>query len=338
MRPLAVLGLVIGATFAACGGDDGGASPTGSDTTGPTGTSAPSQTPVTRPVGEDAAIWADVLRATAGNVSPVLRPTALPQGLDTVWLDVLDAPSDAHSFVVGYSGRGKLLHVGVGLFNPPPAGPGGSQALVQMRGLQCAWEKGKECVLQVGDSANRKSGVSLWWSEPGTWIAEPGGTPQDSLFYLIWSEGISEQEVMDFAESLRPAAAGAAATTPASAGAVDTFVLLSFRRVDPDADPKGDGPVYIVNRELSIRTHSSSVKRIEVVAGIGSQDVAASATVFPDAAGYATATLTLPKAGIPYVVQGYGISVDQSAGDMVYGDERAVPAAPLRVMAEGPYY
>ncbi|HSP56580.1 MAG TPA: hypothetical protein VLS25_13445 [Dehalococcoidia bacterium] len=32
MRPLAVMGLIIGVAFAACGGDDGGASPTGSAT------------------------------------------------------------------------------------------------------------------------------------------------------------------------------------------------------------------------------------------------------------------------------------------------------------------
>ena len=331
MRRLAVLGLLLGIAFAACGGDDG-ASPAGSATGGPTGTSGPSQTAVTRPVGDDAEIWAEVLRATAGNVSPVLRPAVLSQGLDTVWLDVLDAPSDAHSFVVGYSGRGKLLHIGVGLFNPPPVGPGGSQKPVQMRGLPCTSEKGKQCVLQVGDSANRKSGVSLWWNEPGTWIAEPGGAAQDSLFYLTWSEGISEQEVIDFAESMRPASA----PTPASAGSVDTFVLLSFQRIDANADPKGGGPLYIVNRDISIRIHSSAVKRIEIVAGIGSQDVAASATVFPDADGYATATLTLPEADVPYVVQGYGVSVDQSIGDMVYGNERAVSAGALRVMAEGP--
>ena len=47
MRPLAVLGVLIGVAFAACGGDDGGTSPTGSGTAGPTETPAASTATVT---------------------------------------------------------------------------------------------------------------------------------------------------------------------------------------------------------------------------------------------------------------------------------------------------
>ncbi len=201
--------------LAACGGDDQPEpSPSASARVAvvspkdfPTAhaTSTPRRLP-TRPAGDDAEIWGIILSATAGNVSPVLRPASLPVGFETVSIPEPAARADAHSFVVEYSGPGKWLRIGAGAFNPPPAGPGGSQQQVQIRGLQCTPEKGRDCVLQLKEGANPKDGVWLWWNEPGSWVAEPGGARLESVFYLISAHGVDPQDVMAVAESLRPAA------------------------------------------------------------------------------------------------------------------------------------
>ncbi len=216
MRPIAVLGMLIGVAFAACGGDDQPApSPSASarvavvsPTDLPTAHASSTPRPLpTRPASDDTEIWGIILSATARNISPVLRPAALPDGFETVSIPEPADRADAYSFIVEYSGPGKWLRIGAGAFNPPPAGPGGFQQQVQIRGLQCTPDKGRDCVLQVKDSANPKDGVWLWWNEPGEWLAEPGEAVRNSVFYLVSAHGVEPTDVMTTAESLLPAAA-----------------------------------------------------------------------------------------------------------------------------------
>jgi hypothetical protein len=205
-----VLLVAVAALTAACQGAKTPAKPTArlTPSTGSSGTTvtpSPEPSPV-RPVGEDEEIWDLVVAGTSGYISPILRPTALPEGLETVTIDDLrgDAPS---GFVVEYGGTGKRLNIGVGMFNPPPPGPGGHQEAVKLRGLECnPEEKGKECILEVNDDANPKERVWLWWNEPGRYVVEGGGAPLDTVFYLVSAEGLDPQEVMTVAESLQPTA------------------------------------------------------------------------------------------------------------------------------------
>jgi len=204
---LAGLGLLLTvlALAAACSGEVAPAAPTSSltpSTSGTPVTPTPEPSPI-KPVAEDAEIWHLVVAATSGYISPILRPTALPEGLESVTIGEPNA--DAHLFVVEYAGPGKRLRIGAGMFNPPPPDPGGHGEAVKLRGLECIPEvKGKECILQVNDDANPKERVWLWWDEPGRFVAEGGGRPLDSVFYLVTAEGLDPQEVMTVAESLRP--------------------------------------------------------------------------------------------------------------------------------------
>jgi len=205
---LAGLGLLVTvlALAAACRGEKTPAAPTApltpsTGTSGATVTPRPEPSPI-KPVAEDGAIWDLVLAATSGNISPILRPTAIPDGLETVTIG--DPKGDPHLFVVEYAGPGKRLRIGAGAFNPPPPGPRGHQEAVKLRGLQCIPEKGEECVLQVNDDANPKERVWLWWNEPGRSVLDGGGPPLNSVFYLVVAEGLDPQEVMTVAESLQP--------------------------------------------------------------------------------------------------------------------------------------
>ena len=145
---------------------------------------------------QDQAVWDRVVGLTADNISPILRPTTLPAGLDTVTLREPPNKLDPHLFVVEYSGPEKLLLVGAGAFNPPPPGPGGYQRVVTVRGQQG--------IIQVNDAANPKERVWLWWNEPGSWVVQAGGRAIDSVFYLVVAEGLDLEEVIAVATSLQP--------------------------------------------------------------------------------------------------------------------------------------
>jgi len=204
---LAGLGLLVTvlALVAACGGEKMPATPTAplsTETAGATVPPTPEPSPI-KPVAADGEIWDLVVAATSGYISPILRPTALPNGLETVTTD--DPKGDPHLFVVEYAGPGKRLLIGAGMFNPPPPGPGGHGEAVKLRGLECIpGVKGKECYLQVNDDANPRERVWLWWNEPGRFVAEDPVSSQDSVFYLVSAAGLAPQDVMTVAESLRP--------------------------------------------------------------------------------------------------------------------------------------
>jgi len=193
---------------AGCGGDGTttglAPTPTTSPSPAPTHTldaTTPTPFPI-KPASEDDVIWELVATLTAGNILPILRPTALPEGLETV--TIVEAYATAHGFMVEYSGPGKRLRIGVAMFNPPLPGRRGHGEAVKLRGQDCISEKGKECVLQVNDDANPRELVWLWWFEHGRWVPEPGRAPLDSVFYMVTAEGLDPQEVLALAEALQP--------------------------------------------------------------------------------------------------------------------------------------
>jgi hypothetical protein len=189
---------------------DVSASPTipSSPTTAPTrqpDSSSPRPFP-RKPASDDGEIWGIILTLTSGHISPVLHPGEPLSGFETVRIaEPPEEESVAYSFVVEYSGPGKWLRIGAGASNPPPAGPNGYQRAVQIRGLECAPDKGRGCTLQVDDQANPEQAVWLWWNEPGTSVAVSSGAPQGSVFYLVSAHGIDPAEVTRVAQSLRPA-------------------------------------------------------------------------------------------------------------------------------------
>ncbi|HSP55106.1 MAG TPA: hypothetical protein VLS25_05910 [Dehalococcoidia bacterium] len=174
----------------------------------PVGTPVPPTPLLSRPVGQDAEVWALVASAASANISPVLHPAAPPEGFEMVTLrSLFGEATDARGFEVEYTGPGKRLSIGVAEFNPPPPGPGGHQQAVRIRGQDCNPDiKGKECVLTIDDDANPRGHVSLHWLERGRWVPEPepGRGVLDAVEYLVSAEGLDPQEVIAIVESLVP--------------------------------------------------------------------------------------------------------------------------------------
>jgi hypothetical protein len=161
-------------------------------------------------------VWAEVVSRTALNISPILRPTYLPAGLDTV---SLLSPSEAGSFFrVEYFGRDKTLRVEVNKYNLPLPATAAHQDSVSIRDLACdSGGKGTSCFLQFEDPAEPSKRMWLAWSEPGRWqlpsqpqkpaqntpMPDLPGLTQDHVEYLLSAVGLTEQELLAVAEGLR---------------------------------------------------------------------------------------------------------------------------------------
>jgi len=136
------------------------------------------------------------------------------------------------------------------------------------------------------------------------------------------------------------ASCGGGSGAPEAVGAspkVERFELASYKRVDPDVDPKGGLPVYIVERDIVVQAKMREIKRLDVILSVGASDRVAFVSVTPDADGNVDAKLRLPEGGAVYVLQGAAILADQQAPRERYGtfgNELAISAGPLRVMAE----
>jgi hypothetical protein len=101
-------------------------------------------------------------------------------------------------------------------------------------------------------------------------------------------------------------------TTPEpTEAAVGQLTLASYRRVDPNADPKGGGLVYIVDQDVTVRTEARGIKRLDVLLARSARDTAARASVVPDSSGEVSMRLHLPRVGEIYVVQATGVLADQ---------------------------
>lgn len=167
-------------------------------TAAPTTTAAPFPTAKPTPTAvsltsasSEEAVWTDVLRSVR-DVSPILRPRSIPQGMDAVRMGQVGQGI----FWVDYSGPGKRLGFGAGTFNPPivTTESGGEQRSVAVRG-----QKG---VLQFKSRVQPSESVQLWWEEPGRWIMGPADPPRNYVFYMVGASGVDPDVVLQFANSL----------------------------------------------------------------------------------------------------------------------------------------
>ncbi|HET7037733.1 MAG TPA: zf-HC2 domain-containing protein [Thermomicrobiaceae bacterium] len=166
----------------------GGAWKTPDEPATPPGSPAPSPTPA--PLAQADAVWTAVARGVGDTINPVLRPSFVPAGLQTLQAEAL-APG---TFNVVYSGPGTYLRIGVAGWNPPLCGDGCSQSQISVRG--------QPATLQVNDaSAYPANYVWLWWSEPGSWTM-PGLNQPQGIDYLISAQGLTPAEVQQVAASL----------------------------------------------------------------------------------------------------------------------------------------
>lgn len=120
---------------------------------------------------------------------------------------------------------------------------------------------------------------------------------------------------------------------------VEGFELTSYRRMDDHVDPKGGGPVYVVDRNLTLRARVHAIKRLDVALALNARDTVATVAGVPDADGSIEVQLRLPRTGVIYVVSAVGVTTDQS-GDLCCTavnerGEHILPVTPsFRVVAE----
>ena len=147
-------------------------------------------------------VWDEVVRQNGQDVSPLLKPSALPAGLDTVRL--LSGGHGRATFRVVYSGTGKRFEVSVGKLNPAFSKvAGASQQQVTVRGQRATVQVDAAGAVDAGASPTPH--VWLTWREPGRWAIPALPNPEGAVEYFIFAHGVSAEEVLRTAESLRPA-------------------------------------------------------------------------------------------------------------------------------------
>jgi hypothetical protein len=148
-------------------GGDGGASPTPTRRAGP-----PDATIVPRSsVTDDKAVWEFVKEWAQGNVSPILRPSKPPVGVDTVAPMIYSIPGKEDHNIIGvvYAGQGKRLTIqaanGQTAMGVPGATPGVIQYQISIRGQTVFVHIRPDNIA----TATEPAGVWLMWIEGAMW-------------------------------------------------------------------------------------------------------------------------------------------------------------------------
>lgn len=152
-------------------------------------------TPEPVPLGQENAIWDQVTSVLGNSINPILNPTSVTDGFDTVRLVSIMPAGPGHgggtpSFDVQYTGSNKRLDIVVGEENPSLCGSGCTQSAITVRGQQAT--------LQVNDAGSGH--ISLWWREPGIWKGSVGQPP--GIAYWIFAQGLTSDQVQQIANSL----------------------------------------------------------------------------------------------------------------------------------------
>ncbi len=145
----------------------------------------PAATPSAVPLSQADGVWNSVLQRVGTTIDPILKPGQLPDGIETI-VATNEVPG---AFEVEYDGPQKQLRIGVFSYNPSLCGDGCTQSQITVRGQQAT--------LQVNDA--HAGHITLWWDEPGSWVMP--NHPQ-GVAYMISSDGLTEDEVLNVAQSL----------------------------------------------------------------------------------------------------------------------------------------
>ena len=189
--PLLVGGLGLALLlFASCGG--GTAAP------------APMVTPTPLPTGQwislsEADAISQQIVESAGLVKPILYPTYLPPGLTEVRRLETEEPTLRFAIIYADADHAKWLTLWAGsIGNTTLPSPRSRQEQVVIRNTYATY--------QLYDSENPTSDSWMLWQEPGTWGApgDPNLPNLDHVPYLISSYGLSKEDLMQVADSLRP--------------------------------------------------------------------------------------------------------------------------------------
>ncbi len=192
------------------------------------------------PLSSEETVWTEVLRSVR-DVSPVLRPRFIPQGIETVRM----TQAGQGTFFVEYSGQGKRVGVGVGGFNPPivTAETGGEHRKVTVRG--------RAGTIQIPSKARPSESVQMWWEESGRWNPSPEAPARESFPYFVFAGGLDPDTVVQFANSLDELGEDTWARARAALAAEDAWARVrialpaSVPVYKPDFLPGSFGPAML---------------------------------------------------------------------------------------------
>ena len=191
--PLVAGGLGVAALLLASCGGGGTAAP-----------ALPVVTPTPLPAGgwisfwEADALWQQIAES-ATLVKPVLRPAYLPPGLTEVRRLETMEPSLRFAIIYADARHGKWLTLRAGsIGNTTLPGPRTQQEQVVIRHTYATY--------QLYDAEDLTSDAWMLWQEPGRWGApdDPNLPNLDHVPYLISSYGLSKDDLVKVADSLRP--------------------------------------------------------------------------------------------------------------------------------------
>jgi hypothetical protein len=171
---------------------------------GGTAAPAPIVTPTPLPAGQwislsdQDTVWQQISES-ARFVKPILRPTYLPPGLTEVRHLETEEPSLRFAIIYADADHAKWLTLWAGsIGNTTAPNPRSQQEQVVIRNTYATY--------QLYDSEDPTSDSWMLWQEPGTWGApgDPNLPNLDHVPYLISSYGLSKDDLMRVADSLRP--------------------------------------------------------------------------------------------------------------------------------------
>jgi hypothetical protein len=171
---------------------------------GGTAAPAPMITPTPLPAGEwiniseADTVWLQIVKS-AGLVKPILYPTYVPPGLTEVRRLDTEEPLLRFAIIYADAAHEKWLTLWAGnIGNTTPPSPRSRQEQVVIRNTYATY--------QLYDSEDPASDSWILWQEPGAWGApgDPNLPNLDHVPYLISSFGLSKEDLMQVADSLRP--------------------------------------------------------------------------------------------------------------------------------------
>jgi hypothetical protein len=142
----------------------------------------------TAPASADGPVWDFVRQWQGADISPILRPTYVPAGIDMVTIGQPVTKQDPGLLSVEYTGPGKSYTILAGLLNPSSEGTPPTQAMV----------RGNPATLTTDNGT-----IAVWWSEPNEKVIESGVASSGGLYEVV-ARGVTREDVLRVADSLAP--------------------------------------------------------------------------------------------------------------------------------------
>jgi len=159
--------------------------------------------PATQPLTAAAAEWRQVVAVNHTAMQPILAPSVLPDGFTSVG----DPGNNTQPglFTIDYAGPGKELMILVGSSSRPAP-----ESLTEVRQVTV---RGQPGTLQVVRTVRGVEGLRLWWQEPGHLEPWPKGSPaQASVPYFLWAVGLTQDQLLQFADTMTQISPASSAT------------------------------------------------------------------------------------------------------------------------------